>query len=189
LERLVCGIGRATVSRHSTSLCLKEIETPFPHVEIANPDDCKAVYDLWCVRVCVGAGLNLQSADTVIIFDSDWNPHQDLQAQDRAHRIGQKNEVRVLRLVTVNSVEEDILETARFKLSMDAQVIQSGMFNHQSNAAQQRDYLKSILEKEDPDGDEDNADDEQDELVESNEEMNSKLARHTFARNFPHRLW
>merc|ERR1712223_1066533 len=43
-----------------------------------------------------GLGLNLQTADTVVIFDSDWNPHQDLQAQDRAHRIGQKNEVRVL---------------------------------------------------------------------------------------------
>lgn len=41
-----------------------------------------------------GLGLNLQAADTVIIFDSDWNPHQDLQAQDRAHRIGQQNEVR-----------------------------------------------------------------------------------------------
>lgn len=40
-----------------------------------------------------GLGLNLQAADTVIIFDSDWNPHQDLQAQDRAHRIGQQNEV------------------------------------------------------------------------------------------------
>ncbi len=55
----------------------------------------------------------LQTADTVIIFDSDWNPHQDLQAQDRAHRIGQKNEVRVLRLMTVNSVEERILAAAR----------------------------------------------------------------------------
>ena len=43
-----------------------------------------------------GLGLNLQTADTVIIFDSDWNPHQDLQAQDRAHRIGQTNEVQSL---------------------------------------------------------------------------------------------
>lgn len=56
---------------------------------------------------------HLQTADTVVIFDSDWNPHQDLQAQDRAHRIGQKNEVRVLRLMTVNSVEERILAAAR----------------------------------------------------------------------------
>merc|ERR1712141_576609 len=70
-----------------------------------------------------GLGLNLQTADTVIIFDSDWNPHQDLQAQDRAHRIGQKNEVRVLRLMTVNSVEERILAAARYKLNMDEKVI------------------------------------------------------------------
>ena len=59
-----------------------------------------------------GLGLNLQTADTVIIFDSDWNPHQDLQAQDRAHRIGQQNEVRILRLISSNSVEEKILERA-----------------------------------------------------------------------------
>lgn len=69
-----------------------------------------------------GLGLNLQKADTVIIFDSDWNPHQDLQAQDRAHRIGQKNEVRVLRLMTVNSVEEKILAAARYKLNVDSKV-------------------------------------------------------------------
>ena len=42
-----------------------------------------------------GLGLNLQTADTVILFDSDWNPHQDIQAQDRAHRIGQTREVRI----------------------------------------------------------------------------------------------
>ena len=47
-----------------------------------------------------GLGLNLQTADTVIIYDSDWNPFQDLQAQDRAHRIGQQNEVRILRLIS-----------------------------------------------------------------------------------------
>merc|ERR1712168_693024 len=80
-----------------------------------------------------GLGLNLQTADTVIIFDSDWNPHQDLQAQDRAHRIGQKNEVRVLRLMTVNSVEERILAAAKYKLNMDEKVIQAGRFSSNIN--------------------------------------------------------
>src|SRR5208282_4341507 len=69
-----------------------------------------------------GLGLNLQTADTVIIYDSDWNPHQDLQAQDRAHRIGQKNEVRILRLISINSVEEKILAAAKYKLNMDEKV-------------------------------------------------------------------
>ena len=73
-----------------------------------------------------GLGLNLQTADTVIIFDSDWNPHQDLQAQDRAHRIGQTKEVRIFRLITSNSIEEYILEKAQFKLSLDGKVIQAG---------------------------------------------------------------
>ncbi|KAJ5022450.1 SNF2 family N-terminal domain-containing protein [Bipolaris maydis] len=79
-----------------------------------------------------GLGLNLQTADTVIIYDSDWNPHQDLQAQDRAHRIGQKNEVRILRLITSNSVEEKILERANYKLDMDGKVIQAGKFDNKS---------------------------------------------------------
>ncbi len=56
-----------------------------------------------------GLGLNLQTADTVIIFDSDWNPKIDEQAQDRAHRIGSLKEVRVFRLVTNNTIEERIL--------------------------------------------------------------------------------
>merc|ERR1711994_178837 len=83
--------------------------------------------------------------DTVIIFDSDLNPHQDLQAQDRAHRIGQKNEVRVLRLMTVNSVEERILSAARYKLNMDEKVIQAGMFNNRSTGSERRELLQSIL--------------------------------------------
>ena len=69
-----------------------------------------------------GLGLNLQTADTVIIFDSDWNPHQDLQAQDRAHRIGQKKEVRILRLITERSVEEHVIEGATRKIDMDKKV-------------------------------------------------------------------
>merc|ERR1719295_2015109 len=96
-----------------------------------------------------GLGLNLQTADTVIIFDSDWNPHQDLQAQDRAHRIGQKNEVRVLRLMTVNSVEERILAAARYKLNMDEKVIQAGRFNNKSTGNERHQLLQLILRAED----------------------------------------
>merc|ERR1739846_79035 len=103
-----------------------------------------------------GLGLNLQTADTVIIFDSDWNPHQDLQAQDRAHRIGQSNEVGVLRLMTVNSVEERILAAARYKLNMDEKVIQAGMFNQRSTGSERQDLLQSILRAEESDDEEEN---------------------------------
>ncbi|PAA57356.1 hypothetical protein BOX15_Mlig016277g2 [Macrostomum lignano] len=95
-----------------------------------------------------GLGLNLQTADTVIIFDSDWNPHQDLQAQDRAHRIGQKNEVRVLRLICVNSVEERILAAARYKLNVDEKVIQAGMFDQKSTGVERKQFLMALLEGE-----------------------------------------
>lgn len=71
-----------------------------------------------------GLGINLATADTVIIFDSDWNPQNDLQAQARAHRIGQKNQVNIYRLVTKGSVEEDILERAKQKMVLDHLVIQ-----------------------------------------------------------------
>jgi len=103
-----------------------------------------------------GLGLNLQTADTVIIFDSDWNPHQDLQAQDRAHRIGQTNEVRVLRLMTVNSVEERILAAARYKLNMDSKVIQAGMFNQRSTGSERQELLQSILRADDEDEEDEN---------------------------------
>ncbi|RMZ70918.1 component of SWI SNF global transcription activator complex [Pyrenophora seminiperda CCB06] len=93
-----------------------------------------------------GLGLNLQTADTVIIYDSDWNPHQDLQAQDRAHRIGQKNEVRILRLITSNSVEEKILERANYKLDMDGKVIQAGKFDNKSKDDERDAMLRIMLE-------------------------------------------
>ena len=96
-----------------------------------------------------GLGLNLQTADTVIIFDSDWNPHQDLQAQDRAHRIGQKNEVRILRLISANSVEEKILERAQYKLDMDGKVIQAGKFDNKSTNEEREALLRTLLETAD----------------------------------------
>lgn len=93
-----------------------------------------------------GLGLNLQTADTVIIYDSDWNPHQDLQAQDRAHRIGQKNEVRILRLISSNSVEEKILERAQYKLDMDGKVIQAGKFDNKSTSEERDALLRTLLD-------------------------------------------
>merc|ERR1712228_1106083 len=67
---------------------------------------------------------------------------------DRAHRIGQRNEVRVLRLMTVNSVEERILAAARYKLNMDEKVIQAGMFNQRSTGSERHELLQSILREE-----------------------------------------
>ena len=62
-----------------------------------------------------GLGINLATADTVIIYDSDWNPHNDIQAFSRAHRIGQTNKVMIYRFVTRNSVEERVTQVPRGK--------------------------------------------------------------------------
>ncbi|KAL0227528.1 hypothetical protein RCL1_003672 [Eukaryota sp. TZLM3-RCL] len=72
-----------------------------------------------------GLGINLTAADVVVIFDSDWNPQNDLQAEARAHRIGQKKVVKIFRVVSKDSVEEEVLERAKKKLVLDHVVIQS----------------------------------------------------------------
>ncbi|TMW58329.1 hypothetical protein Poli38472_011917 [Pythium oligandrum] len=95
-----------------------------------------------------GLGLNLATADTVIIFDSDWNPAMDAQAQDRAHRIGQKNEVRVFRLVTNSPVEEKILARATDKMNMNNLVVEAGKFNNRSKEAERRALLESLIKME-----------------------------------------
>jgi SNF2 family DNA or RNA helicase len=76
-----------------------------------------------------GVGLNLTVADTVIFVDSDWNPQVDLQAAARVHRIGQKKNVLVVRLVTANTVEEIILRRTLQKLKMTQEVLEKGQFN------------------------------------------------------------
>ena len=78
-----------------------------------------------------GLGINLVTADVVVLYDSDWNPQVDLQAMDRAHRIGQQKQVRVYRLIIENSVEERITEKADRKLLLDNIVIQQGRTNDQ----------------------------------------------------------
>merc|ERR1719272_613423 len=69
-----------------------------------------------------GLGLNCQTADTVILYDSDWNPQVDQQAMARVHRIGQKKKVHIYRFVTGDSVEERVVERARKKMYMDKMV-------------------------------------------------------------------
>ncbi|WVQ80394.1 hypothetical protein IAT38_002499 [Cryptococcus sp. DSM 104549] len=117
-----------------------------------------------------GLGLNLQSADTVIIYDTDWNPHADLQAQDRAHRIGQKKEVRVLRLISSGTVEELVLARAQRKLEIDGKVIQAGKFDDVTTGAEYEALLQKAFET--------SADDEEEETNElDDDELNELLAR------------
>jgi hypothetical protein len=70
-----------------------------------------------------GLGINLATADTVILYDSDFNPHNDLQALARAHRIGQAKKVMVYQFVVRNTVEESILEAAKRKLMLEHVVV------------------------------------------------------------------
>ncbi|WFD22226.1 DNA helicase [Malassezia equina] len=70
-----------------------------------------------------GLGINLETADTVIIFDSDWNPQNDLQAMSRAHRLNSKFHVSVFRFLTKGTVEEDVLERAKQKMVLEYAII------------------------------------------------------------------
>ncbi|ETW00554.1 hypothetical protein H310_07139 [Aphanomyces invadans] len=76
-----------------------------------------------------GLGINLTGGDTVILYDSDWNPHQDNQAQDRVHRIGQTKDVVVYRLITENSFENRMLQRANAKRTLERVVLSRGEFS------------------------------------------------------------
>lgn len=91
-----------------------------------------------------GLGINLQTADTVILYDSDWNPQADLQAQDRAHRIGQKKPVQVFRLVTDETVEVKVVERAQQKLKLDAMVVQQGRLQDKEKKMTKQDLLDTL---------------------------------------------
>uniref|UniRef100_A0A673H5V5 Chromodomain-helicase-DNA-binding protein 7-like n=1 Tax=Sinocyclocheilus rhinocerous TaxID=307959 RepID=A0A673H5V5_9TELE len=89
----------------------------------SRPDSDRFVF-LLCTRAG-GLGINLTAADTCIIFDSDWNPQNDLQAQARCHRIGQSKAVKIYRLITRNSYEREMFDKASLKLGLDKAVLQS----------------------------------------------------------------
>lgn len=94
-----------------------------------------------------GLGINLTSADIVILYDSDWNPQADLQAMDRAHRIGQKKQVKVYRFVTENAIEEKVLERAAQKLRLDQLVIQQGrQVNNNASLGNSKEDLLGMIQ-------------------------------------------
>lgn len=91
-----------------------------------------------------GLGINLATADIVILYDSDWNPQVDLQAQDRAHRIGQTKPVQVFRFVSEGTVEEKIIERADRKLFLDAAVIQQGRLAEQNSSLEKDELMRMV---------------------------------------------
>ncbi|KAI9566285.1 SNF2 family N-terminal domain-containing protein [Boletus coccyginus] len=109
--------------------------------EYNKPDSEKFIFLL--TTRAGGLGINLTTADIVVLYDSDWNPQADLQAMDRAHRIGQAKQVYVFRFITEGSVEERMLERAAQKLRLDQLVIQQGR-QQQSKAANKDELLDMI---------------------------------------------
>lgn len=122
----------------------------------------------------------------------------DLQAQDRAHRIGQKKEVRVYRLVTNTRIEETILTKAAHKRNVEAKVIEAGLFNAKSTEYERRERLRNLLKNDEDD--EDSVKDENEFL--SDQQLNEIIARNpeefeifekidadrTFREDYPNRL-
>ncbi|TDL15839.1 SNF2-family ATP dependent chromatin remodeling factor snf21 [Rickenella mellea] len=134
------------------------------HVQAFNAKDSEIQVFILSTRAG-GLGLNLQTADTVIM-----NPHADLQAQDRAHRIGQTKAVRILRFITEKSVEEAMYSRARYKLDIDDKVIQAGRFDNKSTQEEQEEFLRSILEADQEEDNEESGD-------MNDEEINLLIAR------------
>jgi len=98
-----------------------------------------------------GLGINLASADTVILFDSDWKPHQDSQAMDRAHRIGQNKPVLVFRLLTTGSVEIMMMEKQISKKKLERMAVTGGDYNkagRRSKGALTSDGLRALLDND-----------------------------------------
>ncbi|KAK4526530.1 hypothetical protein GAYE_SCF25G4446 [Galdieria yellowstonensis] len=110
-----------------------------------NPGSDKFVF-LLCTRAG-GQGINLTAADTVIIFDSDWNPQNDVQAQARCHRIGQEKDVKVYRLVTRGTYEEDMFERASKKLGLDQAILQDMGFE-EGNKKKEKDSVADMKKEE-----------------------------------------
>ncbi|PVF96711.1 hypothetical protein CPB86DRAFT_786641 [Serendipita vermifera] len=125
-----------------------------------------------------GLGINLVAADTVIFYDQDWNPQMDLQAQDRAHRIGQKKPVLVFRLVSQHTIEETVLQRAAEKRRLEALIIAKGKFRNPAGQTTKgkesiRELAQQLLELE---GEKINVVTESDQII-SDSALNALLDR------------
>lgn len=115
----------------------------------SKPDSDRFVF-LLCTRAG-GVGINLTAADTVVIYDSDWNPQNDIQAQARCHRIGQTQKVQVYRLITRNTYESSLFQSASMKLGLDKAVLHSmaqkvGQ-NSKTDVKMNRKEIETLLKK------------------------------------------
>ncbi|XP_060766633.1 chromodomain-helicase-DNA-binding protein 5 isoform X3 [Neoarius graeffei] len=127
-----------------------------------------------------GLGINLATADTVIIYDSDWNPHNDIQAFSRAHRIGQNKKVMIYRFVTRASVEERITQVAKRKMMLTHLVVRPGLGSKTGSMSKQEldDILKFGTEelfKDDVEAIGDNKDGEEGSVIHYDDNAISKL--------------
>ncbi|XP_052564493.1 uncharacterized protein LOC120426896 isoform X3 [Culex pipiens pallens] len=109
----------------------------------SKPDSDRFVF-LLCTKAG-GLGINLTAADTVIIYDSDWNPQNDLQAQARCHRIGQQKMVKIYRLLCRNTYEREMFDKASMKLGLDKAILQS-MNTSQNKDGSQKQLSKKEIE-------------------------------------------
>lgn len=142
------------------------------NLQIFNDHDCEEKVFLLSTRAG-GHGLNLQVSDTVIIFDSDWNPQMDEQAKDRAHRIGQQREVRVYRLITSTKIEEGIFNKATMKKDLDNKIIQAGMFNDKASDMERQKRLEDLIRKDYADDEEG----EQESEIPTDDQINEIISR------------
>ncbi|XP_078481506.1 uncharacterized protein LOC100186186 [Ciona intestinalis] len=131
-----------------------------------------------------GLGINLTGADTVIIYDSDWNPQNDSQAQDRCHRIGQERPVMVYRMVTMATIDQQIMERAARKRTMEKMIMHEDKFKNklamELNKVVSPDELLNLLQSNSLEHVAENK-----ESIISDEELNQMLDRSSLKQNQP----
>lgn len=112
-----------------------------------------------------GVGINLTAASVVVIFDQDFNPHNDRQAADRAYRIGQEREVEVIKLVSKGSIDEDILSIGMTKLQLDDKIAADEGADDQKTATEvKKSLLTTLKSKFQDDGEDEPMEDEVEEM-------------------------